>query len=75
MSPLRDKRGLEALEDGAPLTRRDWAWEFLRRNPAFVRDWQEVERGFRLGAGDLGGLRPDAHSLAILAKWGMIFRG
>jgi len=57
------------------LTRRGWAWEFLRRNKGYVLDWSVVQsevtivRGqggpetFRLGAG-----------ASRLQPWGLIFR-
>ena len=51
------------------LTRREWAWEFLRRNPAFQRDWENAadylaEPKNSLPRGMAG----------TLEKWGILFR-
>ncbi|WP_225248296.1 transcriptional regulator domain-containing protein [Mesorhizobium sp. J8] len=54
------------------LTRRGWAWEFLRRNPAFQHDLAHA-----LNHASYTGTRP---SLAIiesgvdLSRWGALFR-
>lgn len=49
-------------------TRREWAWEFLRRNPDFKRDWKDaadriLPSGKSLPAGIAG----------PLDKWGVLF--
>ncbi|EHK54580.1 transcriptional regulator domain-containing protein [Allomesorhizobium alhagi] len=57
----------------AHLTRRGWAWEFLRRNPAFRHDlaialeraeWLERRTSLDIIA-----------SRVTLARWGVLFRG
>ncbi|GLS33062.1 hypothetical protein SAMN04488498_14011 [Mesorhizobium albiziae] len=57
----------------AHLTRRDWAWEFLRRNPAFRHDlanalerseWLEHRTSLDIIA-----------SRVDLARWDVLFRG
>ncbi|MGX1101304.1 transcriptional regulator domain-containing protein [Amorphus sp. MBR-141] len=55
------------------LTRRGWAWEFLRRNPAFLhqlgRALEHVRYVERRGTLDVVKLSAD------LAGWGVMFRG
>ncbi|WP_353642539.1 DUF6499 domain-containing protein [Mesorhizobium sp. WSM2239] len=55
------------------LTRRGWAWEFLRRNPAFQRDLIAAQEQVRYQAS-----RPPLdviESAADLSRWGVSFRG
>ncbi|MDQ7250529.1 transcriptional regulator domain-containing protein [Dongia sedimenti] len=50
-----------------PLTRRGWAWEFLRRNPGYRRlyaEWQALGHG-----------QDSAAVLASFPRWGLMFRG
>ncbi|BCG82790.1 MULTISPECIES: transcriptional regulator domain-containing protein [unclassified Mesorhizobium] len=54
------------------LTRRGWAWEFLRRNPAFQRDLRHAleqaeiaERCFDIEV---------VRSSLDLTRWGLLFR-
>lgn len=56
-------------------SRRDWAWEFLRRNPEFARDWECARWVCWIACGSGQVFRPDPTLLAIMAKWGLIFRG
>jgi hypothetical protein len=59
----------------SPLSRRDWAWEFLRRNPAFkaaVAQLETVIASRNLGANVTLYALPDRES--PLAEWGVIFR-
>jgi hypothetical protein len=53
------------------LTSKGWAWEFLRRNADFRRDW----RSFRIEptADTVITIDADRHS-RYLEKWGLIFR-
>lgn len=68
--------GLEpACEKVRLRSRRDWAWEFLRRNPAYRADWA---RAGRVVAGTLTErlvLVDAAPELMVLRRWGVIFRG
>lgn len=53
------------------LTSRAWAWEFLRRNPAFKRDW----RSFRIEPTTDTVTKIDSgHHRRYLEKWGLVFR-
>lgn len=67
---LPDWRDADAYGYTAGLTRRDWAWEYLRRNPAFRRDlltmldrldWRETERTIDIG------------KTVDLSSWGIMF--
>lgn len=75
MSGRRDG-GLEPAYEKVRLrSRRDWAWEFLRRNPAYHADWA---RAGRVGAGMLTGrlvLVGEAPEVMALRRRGVIFRG
>ncbi|WP_430678199.1 transcriptional regulator domain-containing protein [Mesorhizobium album] len=76
----RRRRRLAGLRDKKPcgytahLTRRGWAWEFLRRNPAFRHDLANaLEGGCRAETSDIArhhclARRRDSH-------WGVLFRG
>ena len=58
-----------------PLSRRDWAWEFLRRNPAFkaaVAQLETVIASRNLGANATLYALPDREG--PLGEWGVIFR-
>src|SRR5688572_32922036 len=59
-----------------PLSRRDWAWEFLRRNPAFkaaVAQLETVIASRNVGANATLYALPDREG--PLGAWGVIFRG
>lgn len=57
------------------LTRRDWAWEFLRRNPDYRRDWSHATAKTNKS---LIGPDPDGAELSpgglAFSRWGVIFR-
>lgn len=58
-----------------PLSRRDWAWEFLRRNPAFkaaVAQLETVIASRNLGGNATLYALPDREG--PLGAWGVIFR-
>lgn len=58
------------------LTRRDWAWEFLRRNDTYRQAWPEARKSVLTEA-----LAPDLTLLTALdmlpgmRHWGLVFRG
>lgn len=56
-------------------SRRAWAWEFLRRNPAYGRDWAVIAGEMPRVKGGRGGLRLKPRWQLAMAKWGVIFRG
>jgi hypothetical protein len=57
------------------LTRRSWAWEFLRRNKHYVVDWAvaQSEVAILLGQGGPLTLRLGAGA-SRMQSWGLIFR-
>lgn len=57
------------------LTRRGWAWEFLRRNKYYVMDWgvAQSEVTMLLGQGGPVTLRLGADA-SRMRRWGLIFR-
>jgi hypothetical protein len=57
------------------LTRRGWAWEFLRRNKDYVVDWGVAQSDVTMlmGQGGPEVLRLGA-SASRLQPWGLIFR-
>ncbi|MDX8529092.1 DUF6499 domain-containing protein [Mesorhizobium sp. MSK_1335] len=65
----RDERSYDYTLE---LTRRGWAWEFLRRNPAFRHDLSHaLERARSVDQ------RPSLDvifSSADLSRWGLLFR-
>lgn len=74
--PWLNWRSNEAYDYTSGLPRRGWAWEFLRRNPGYQRDWGHLAPAFefpRTGSHPivcrLTGELPD------LARWGLLFRG
>lgn len=71
MSPQAALAGAVVLRDRS---RRQWAWEFLRRNPLFVEDWSSMAAAFP-EAGSDGTLRLAPAWRVAMAKWGVIFRG
>lgn len=58
------------------LTRRDWAWEFLRRNKNYVTDWKFSRKEAATASQDnrftMFRLVSDA---SRMQRWGLIFRG
>jgi hypothetical protein len=57
------------------LTRRGWAWEFLRRNKHYVVDWGVAQNEITAswGQGGLVTLRL-ATDASHMQRWGLIFR-
>lgn len=53
------------------LTKRQWAWELLRRNPAFVKDWHTPSKSFAEASGSSVSPVPRTE----LLRWGTLFRG
>lgn len=59
---IRDWRSAAAYADLETAPLRDIAWEYLRRNPAFQRDWDWA-----------WSIQDDALSEEIAARWGLRF--
>ncbi|MGT2466518.1 transcriptional regulator domain-containing protein [Mesorhizobium atlanticum] len=79
MTPLRagaqDWLDDETYRNTARLTRRGWAWEFLRRNAAFVGDLAvAVERVTHTELAPKLSILSLPRGLPGLAKWGLRFR-
>lgn len=57
------------------LTRRGWAWEFLRRNKHYVVDWSVAQSEIKALQGQDGPvtLRLGADA-SRMRRWGLIFR-
>lgn len=55
------------------LTRRQWAWEFLRRNPTFRRDLVAILQNAEIAFPEEG--IKVVRSTADLSRWGVLFRG
>lgn len=53
---------------------RDWAWEFLRRNPGYIADWNLVAGGTGQAPPDIMTMTERFFALEAPAKWGLIFR-
>lgn len=62
--PSRDWRSAAAYAELENASARDLAWEFLRRNPRYVRDWEELDDR-----------RPDDAADAVAERWGLRFPG
>ena len=56
----------------ARLTRRRWAWEFLRRNPTFRHDLAAVLQNAKITFSGEGA--QVVRSTADLSRWGVLFR-
>jgi len=70
MPPASDWRSLTGHEYLKRLNRPGFAWEFLRRNPAYQEDYETMVRGAASDAGS-GGMTRD-----VLAwRWGLSFPG
>jgi hypothetical protein len=68
---MQDWSRAQAYAYTQALSGREWAWEFLRRNPQFKAAWQRsaLQRAIED--------RPSTMNLAIdpsLSAWGIIFR-
>ena len=79
MTPLgagaNDWLGDETYRYTARLTRRGWAWEFLRRNAAFVGDLKvAIERVTHMQQAPKLSILSLPRGLPTLAKWGLRFR-
>jgi hypothetical protein len=62
--PSRDWRSAAAYAEPENASALDLAWEFLRRNPRYVRDWEELDDA-----------RPDDPGDAVAERWGLRFPG
>lgn len=62
--PSRDWRSAAAYAHLESASARDLAWEFLRRNPRYVRDWEQLD--------DTG---PDDAAESVAERWGLRFPG
>ncbi|BDG74401.1 transcriptional regulator domain-containing protein [Roseomonas fluvialis] len=60
--PSRDWRSAAAYAELENASARDLAWEFLRRNPRYVRDWEQLDD-----------TRPDDMADAVAERWGLRF--
>jgi hypothetical protein len=60
--PSRDWRSAAAYADLEHASARDLAWEFVRRNPRYVRDWEQLDDQ-----------RPDDSAEAVAEHWGLRF--
>lgn len=54
------------------LSRRDWAWEFLRRNKHYAFDWN-LSQSESVTDGPFVRLNVDA-GMSRMQRWGLIFR-
>jgi hypothetical protein len=62
--PSRDWRSAAAYAELENASARELAWEFLRRNPRYVRDWEQLDD-----------TRPDDVGDAVAERWGLRFPG
>lgn len=62
--PSRDWRSAAAYAELENASARDLAWEFLRRNPRYVRDWEQLDDR-----------RSDDDAEAVAERWGLRFPG
>lgn len=62
--PSRDWRSAAAYADLNDASLRDLAWEYLRRNPRYLREWEEHGRSPREGEDE-----------ANATPWGLRFPG
>ena len=70
MSPASDWRSSTGHGYLKRLDRPGFAWEFLRRNPAYQEDYETMVRGAASDAGS-GGMTRDA----LAWRWGLSFPG
>lgn len=71
-SPARDWRDEDAYAELEQLDRRGFAWEYLRRNPDYRREWRSDGNAAQI-VGGVSVLR--AVAPAIPPIWGLRFRG
>jgi hypothetical protein len=64
-----DWRSPSAYEDLRSLDAPGFAWEYLERNPDFIRERRNLERAAR------GGVLIPAEVEAFTRRWGVRFRG
>jgi len=62
--PSRDWRSAAAYAELENASARELAWEFLRRNPRYVRDWEQFDD-----------LPADDAADAVAERWGLRFPG
>jgi hypothetical protein len=62
--PSRDWRSAAAYAELENASARDLAWEFLRRNPRYVRDWEQLDDALPGDAADV-----------VAEHWGLRFPG
>lgn len=62
--PSRDWRSAAAYAELENASARDLAWEFLRRNPRYVGDWEQLDDA-----------PPDDAAEAVAERWGLRFPG
>jgi hypothetical protein len=62
--PSRDWRSAAAYAELENASARDLAWEFLRRNPRYVRDWEQLDDAPQDDAAE-----------AVAEPWGLRFPG
>lgn len=62
--PARDWRSAAAYAELENASARDLAWEFLRRNPRYERDWEQLDDA-----------PPDDAVDAVAEHWGLRFPG
>jgi hypothetical protein len=56
------------------LARREWAWEFLRRNPEFRSDWNSAQLEYGVSGYDAGTtMLVGQHQRPGLSKWGCLY--
>lgn len=56
------------------LARREWAWEFLRRNPEFQNDWTGAQLEYGVSGYDAGTtMLVGQHQKPSLSKWGCLY--
>lgn len=56
------------------LARREWAWEFLRRNPDFQSDWNHTQLEYGISGYDAGTtMLVGQHQKPSLSKWGCLY--
>lgn len=71
---MNPRAGLPGVGGSENRSRRQWAWEFLRRNPLFVEEWNSMAAAFPEAGSDCS-LRLEPAWRVAMAKWGVIFRG
>jgi hypothetical protein len=67
--PSRDWRSAAAYAELENASARELAWEFLRRNPRYVRNWEQLDDT------QPDDTQPDDAAEAIAERWGLRFPG